>query len=121
MDVKGLKECKEFIAGDGCFIRELIRPCGKKRAVRYSLARAVVRRGGRTMPHSLKTTEVYYVVRGKGRMHIGKSSRIIKPGDTVYIPPKAVQYVECLGSCDLEFLCIVDPAWRKEDEEVMRR
>jgi len=40
-------------------------------------------------------------------------------GDTVYIPPRAKQQITNSGSVDLAFLCIVDPAWRSEDEEVV--
>jgi len=28
------------------------------------------------------------------------------------------QYIENTGDSDLKFLCIVDPAWREENEEV---
>jgi mannose-6-phosphate isomerase-like protein (cupin superfamily) len=37
----------------------------------------------------------------------------------VYIPPKAKQCITNFGKTDLTFICIVDPAWRKEDEEVV--
>ncbi|MFH0771399.1 MAG: hypothetical protein V1933_02145 [Candidatus Omnitrophota bacterium] len=55
----------------------------------------------------------------------GKASRRIDeefleagPGCAIiYIPPKATQYIENKGSRDLKFLCVVDPAWRKENEE----
>jgi mannose-6-phosphate isomerase-like protein (cupin superfamily) len=36
----------------------------------------------------------------------------------VYIPPGAEQHIRNTGAGDLKFLCIVDPAWRAEDEEV---
>jgi mannose-6-phosphate isomerase-like protein (cupin superfamily) len=32
-----------------------------------------------------------------------------------------MQYIENTGVSVLKFLCIVDPAWRKEDEEVYDR
>jgi len=37
----------------------------------------------------------------------------------VYIPPHAGQFIHNPGTADLVFICIVDPAWRKEDEEVV--
>ena len=37
----------------------------------------------------------------------------------IYIPPGATQYIENVGAGDLVFLCIVDPAWRPQDEEVL--
>jgi len=39
--------------------------------------------------------------------------------DAVYIPPDAKQYIQNTGESDLIFLCIVDPAWQAEDEEVL--
>ncbi len=50
-------------------------------------------------------------------MHIDEESLEVGPDCAVYIPPQAMQYIENTGNSDLKFLCIVDPAWRKEDEE----
>ena len=44
--------------------------------------------------------------------------RIIEPGDAVYIPPLAVQFVRNCADEPLVFICLVDPAWRQEDEIV---
>jgi mannose-6-phosphate isomerase-like protein (cupin superfamily) len=40
----------------------------------------------------------------------------VEPGDAVYIPPGAKQFIRNLGTEPLAFLCIVDPAWHLEDE-----
>lgn len=119
MFIRKLKECPEIIAGDACHLRELLNGRKDGRAYRYSLAHAFVRPGQKTQPHSLKTSEVYYILEGKGRMHIGKGSRAVKPGDCVDIPPHSVQWIENTGRKKLVFLCIVDPAWCPEDEEVL--
>jgi mannose-6-phosphate isomerase-like protein (cupin superfamily) len=55
---------------------------------------------------------------GRGEMHIDGEVQIIEPGDAVYIPPNAKQFVRSLGPEPLTFICLVDPAWRKEDETV---
>jgi mannose-6-phosphate isomerase-like protein (cupin superfamily) len=52
-------------------------------------------------------------------MHIDEESLEVGPECAVYIPPQAMQYIENTGNSDLKFLCIVDPAWRKEDEFVV--
>lgn len=52
-------------------------------------------------------------------MHLDGEVREVGPGDTVCIPPRAVQYIDNTGTGDLVFLCIVDPAWRPEDEMVL--
>jgi mannose-6-phosphate isomerase-like protein (cupin superfamily) len=43
---------------------------------------------------------------------------MIEPGDAVYIPPNARQYVQNCGDESLVFVCMVDPAWREEDETI---
>ena len=74
--------------------------------------------GETSQPHSLKTSEVYYILSGKGEMSIEAETQLVEPGDTVYIPPNARQFIHNCGSEPLVFICIVDPAWRKEDETV---
>jgi len=43
----------------------------------------------------------------------------VEPGQAVYIPPHSTQHIRNTGPSDLLFLCIVDPAWRSEDEEMV--
>ena len=52
-------------------------------------------------------------------MHINDESAEVKSGDTIYIPPKATQYIENLGEENLEFLCIVYPSWQPDAEELV--
>ena len=119
MVIKDLKTCEEFIAGDNSILRELLHPDKADLALRYSLAHAVVKPGQTTKPHRLRTSEVYYLMEGRGIMHISDESEEVRPGQAIYIPPHSVQYIHNPGPRDLIFLCIVDPAWRKEDEEVL--
>lgn len=116
--VKYLKDCRQFIAGDGSILRELLHPEKADIQAGYSLAHAKVDVGQKTKPHKLKSSEVYYVLAGRGLMYIDQESVEIGPQCAVYIPPDAVQYIENIGNSELEFLCIVDPAWRAEDEQV---
>lgn len=120
MFIRRLKECPEFVAGDACQLRELLNAKTDKRAYRYSLAHAVVKPGLKTKPHSLKTSEVYYILEGQGRMHIGNESCDVVPGDCIDIPPHAVQWIENNGKTVLVFLCIVDPAWCAADEAILK-
>jgi mannose-6-phosphate isomerase-like protein (cupin superfamily) len=109
----------EFAAGDGSRLSELFHADKDRLALGYSLARAVVGPGGRTLPHRLKGSEVYYIIGGRGIMHVGGESAEVVPDDAVYIPPGAIQFIENPGTGDLVFLCIVEPAWKAEDEEVL--
>jgi len=116
--IKRLRECGEFVSGDGCRLRELLNANTENSAFRYSLAYAVVSAGQKTAPHRIRTSEVYYILEGQGLMHIEAETAEVKAGDAVDIPPRSLQYIENTGLDDLIFLCIVDPAWRKEDEEI---
>lgn len=119
MRVRKLEECEELIAGDGTRLRELFHP---KRAYsfggRYSLAHACVSPGDATKPHYLKSNEVYFILAGEGEMHIGDESATVKVGDIIEIPAGQSQWIDNIGNAELVFLCIVDPAWRKEDEKM---
>lgn len=119
MFVKKLQDCEKFIAGDDSLLRELLHPDKTDLAIRYSLAHAVVKPGQTSKPHKLKTSEVYYILEGEGIMHIKMESEKVTPGNVIYIPPNSMQYIRNTGSSELKFLCIVDPAWRHEDEEVL--
>ena len=118
MLIRRLKNCPEFIAGDACQLRELLNANTDRRAYRYSLAHAVVKPGIKTKPHSLNTSEVYYILQGKGLMRVDQETAEVGPGDCIDIPPRSTQWIENAGKTELVFLCIVDPAWRSEDETV---
>ena len=119
MFIRSLKDCPAFIAGDNCTLREILHPDKADLALRYSLAHAVVAPGQTTWLHALRTSEVYYILSGEGMMHIDGERAPVRSGDTVSIPPRARQQITNTGSSDLLFLCIVDPAWRSEDEEIV--
>ncbi len=122
MIVKKLSELKEIIALDDTRVKEFLNPKhdDSELHIGYSLARATLKPGASSLPHRFKSaSEVYYILQGKGIMHIDDESEEVKPGDIVYIPPKAIQYIDSIGSVDLEFLCIVYPAWEPDAEELV--
>ncbi len=121
MFVRNLSDCSEFVAGDGTLLRELLHPDKQEIELRYSLAHAIVPIGQVSIEHSLTTSEVYYILSGIGEMHIDQEVQTVKAGDAVYIPPNARQFIRNVGNESIVFICIVDPAWRKEDERVYRR
>ena len=121
MFIRSLDRLPGIVAGDNCALKELFNPVKdpELESVGYSLAHAVVGPGESTIPHMLTGSEVYYVLKGEGIMHVGDETERIRPGDAVYIPPEAVQFVECVSTENLEFLCIVDPAWTESCEIVI--
>lgn len=119
MLIKLVEDCREFVAGDASFLRELLHPDKDDVQIRYSLAHATVPFGRATKPHRLTAAEVYCIIEGFGTMCIDGEYEPVEPGSTVYIPPGAVQFIENTGDHELAFLCIVDPAWQPQDEEVI--
>ena len=120
MLIQKLNACDEFIAGDGTQLRELLHPDKQSVDLRYSLAHAALPPGKTSAPHSLTTSEVYYILSGVGEMHIDDDTQFVEVGDAVYIPPHAKQFIYNCGTELLIFICIVDPAWRKEDETIFQ-
>ena len=117
MDITRLDDCTEIIANDGCRLRELLHPDHGAPLVNYSLAWAWVDPGERTLRHTLReSTEVYVIVQGQGRMHIGDDVEDVREGDTIVIPAGSEQWIENTGSGALGFLALVNPPWREEDD-----
>jgi len=119
MFIRELKNCEAFLAGDNCTLRELLHPGKTDLKLRYSLAHAVVKPGETTRLHRLKSSEVYYILEGEGIMNINDEKAPVHPDITVYCPPDAKQCISNTGMTNLVFLCIVDPAWCREDEEII--
>jgi mannose-6-phosphate isomerase-like protein (cupin superfamily) len=119
MFIRDLKDCDEFRAGDNSILRELLHPDKADLDIRYSLAHAILKPGQTSTPHKLKTSEVYYILEGEGLMHINDEIERVHNDHAVYIPPDSTQFFQNTGTKDLVFICIVDPAWRKEDELIL--
>ena len=120
MRIRKLNACPEFVAGDNTRLRELLHPDRDYPFDgRYSLAHAVVEPGRTSHPHRLATNEVYYIISGAGVMHVADDAAAVAPGDAIEIPAGAVQWIKNIAAEPLVFLCIVDPAWRAEDEEIV--
>lgn len=122
MIVRRLYDRKLITALDDTQVREILNPEHDKEPLflNYSLAHAMIKPGAKSLPHKFHTaSEVYYILRGRGIMHINNETAEVFPDDTVHIPPQAVQWVENHGDEDLEFLCIVDPAWKPDAEELV--
>jgi mannose-6-phosphate isomerase-like protein (cupin superfamily) len=73
----------------------------------------------RELLHPDKADLVYYIMEGEGIMHINEETAKVHPVAAIYIPPRSRQFIFNTGKTDLIFLCIVYPAWRREDEEII--
>jgi mannose-6-phosphate isomerase-like protein (cupin superfamily) len=121
MLIRRLQDRDIFNALDNTIIREIFNPKHESQplVLNYSLAHATLESNEKSLPHKFfEASEVYYILKGRGVIHIDDEIAEVSPGDTIYIPPQAVQWIENVGSDDLEFLCIVDPAWKPDAEEL---
>ena len=91
MLIRHFDDCEEFTAGDGCTLREFLHPDKQDVDLRYSLAHEIVKAQTKTAAHKLTTSEVYYIMSGRGVMYIDDETSAVGPGDTIYIPPNAVE------------------------------
>ncbi|MGE3153556.1 MAG: cupin domain-containing protein [Nitrospiraceae bacterium] len=113
-----LSDCLEFLAGDHTRLRELIHPGKQDLKLGYSLAHGRLAPGKRSKWHRLASSEVYYFLAGRGEFSIDRENQPVCEGSIVYVPPQATQSLSNTGTEDIEFLCLVDPAWKPEDEEI---
>ena len=85
----------------------------------YSIAQFSLEIGGKTKLHKIKSSEIYYILEGEGKLKIDDEMFNLKKDDSVYVPPNSKQFIENIGSKYLRFLCIVEPAWKAEDDEIL--
>ncbi len=120
MLIRRLADCPGIIAADGTRLFELLHPARSEARIGCSLAFGQLGLGRSSLPHKLRQAELYYILRGRGVMHVGAEQAEVRTGHAVYVPPGAVQWLENTGWQTMKFLCIVDPAWTAEGEHVVR-
>ena len=116
MIVKKIEEIDAFTGQEGTQIRQIFSPDETDELIRYSIAHCTINPGKSSRPHTMKTSEMYYIMQGNGIMHVGEQQKQVKQNDVIFIPPMSKQFLENNGDVQLVVLCIVDPAWKQEDE-----
>jgi len=119
MFTKSLADCPPLLANDGCRIFELLHPAKDAVELPYSFAIAEVEAGESSYRHRLRQTEIYFILDGRGRMHVDGETRELGVGDICVIPAEAEQWIDNIGNTRLRFVALVNPPWRAEDDERM--
>ena len=119
MIIKNQTNSTKITGNEGAIIYDLLNPQHVEDVIRYSLAYVNLPHGKSTLSHMMKTSEVYYILEGEGMLHLNNESNHVKVGDAIFIPPGSKQHFDNVGSGNLKFLCIVDPAWKKDDETIL--
>lgn len=119
MEVQNLNGVPAFTTKDGSEIRELL--AHRNSSIRnQSLAEARVAPGVTTALHfHYRAEEIYYILRGAGRMRLGEEWREVAPGDAIAIPPGEAHQITNSGDEELVFLCCCAPAYEHEDCEMV--
>lgn len=115
MEVIARDQCRPFTTEDGSEIRELL--AHRNSGIRnQSLAEATLRAGQSTRAHfHPRAEEIYYIVRGQGRMNIEGKERMVGPGDAIAIPAGRRHQISQVGGEDLVFLCCCAPGYEPDD------
>ena len=114
-DVKGT----EFPAGR--LTRVLVGPGAPAEANVFVLGHVTIYPGGSVPLHSHEQEEVYIILSGYGKMHIDDETADVKPGDYVYITPKANHLLENTSDEDMIMVFCYAPKsivdhWQEELE-----
>lgn len=119
MSVKKLDEITFIEANEGTKIKQIFHPHNTFNGIRYSISQCIVEPGKKSSLHKMTTSEIYYVLEGNGKLQIDDETFDVSKDQAIYISPHSKQQIENTGKIDLKILCIVDPAWRQEDEIIL--
>lgn len=114
-----LNDISSFEGKDKTTIRQIFQPSNTADRIRFSLAHFTLKANRRSALHRLRSAEVYYILEGKGKIHLEEEEYNVKKDDAVFVKPNTAQFIENVGVQDLIFLCVVDPAWQQEDEQII--
>jgi len=119
MAIKKLQDIDVIDGGEGTEIRQIFHPHNTLNGIRCSISHSELKPGKKSKLHKMKSSEVYYILQGEGNLQIDNEAFKVSKDQAIYIPPHSKQCIENTGKDLLEFLCIVDPAWKQEDETVL--
>lgn len=108
-----------FRAGDNTWLKEVLHPKNFPINLPFSLAYVFLEPDETSLLHTLKETEVYYIISGKGIIKIGEMESEVEKGDCLVVLPNTPQSIRNVGLDKLEFICIVSPPWTKEGETIL--
>jgi mannose-6-phosphate isomerase-like protein (cupin superfamily) len=115
VEIVSREASRPFTTKDGSEIRSILDRTNSS-AMHQSLAEATLPPGGATEAHRHpRTEEIYYILRGAGRMRLQGEERVVGPGDGILIPPGSLHQIRNTGAEPLVFLCCCAPPYSHED------
>ncbi len=119
MSVQKNSEIQSIQGNEGTKVKQYFHPHNTLNGINYSVAQFTLESGKRSKLHKLKSSEIYYILDGNAILTVDDEKHEIQKDDSVYISPNSKQFIENTGSGDLRFLCIVEPAWKAENEVLL--
>ena len=119
MSLRKNSEIKYIQGDEGTKIKQYFHPHNTLNGINYSIAQFILEPGKKSKLHKIRSSEIYYILEGNGNLMINEDSHNLEKDDSVYVPPNSKQFIENLGSNNLRFLCIVEPAWKADDETIL--
>ncbi len=88
-------------------------------ASNFEMRRFTIRPGGSIPKHYHPDIEhEQYVLKGKYRVGLGDKVRVVKAGDSIFIPPGTPHWYKNTGKVSAEFICVI-PKVEKYDSVYM--
>ena len=113
-------EIQPVEGNEGTNIKQYFHPHNTLNGISYSIAHFSLEPYKESKLHKLtSSSEIYYILEGKGIFIMDKDEFEIKKDDSVYVQPNAEQKIKNTGSSLLRFLCIVEPAWTRDCEKIL--
>ena len=112
-------EIDSIDGNEGTKIKQFFHPHNTLNGINYSLAQFTLEVGKKSKLHKMKSSEIYYILEGKGNLKIDDETFVLEKNDSAFVPPNSSQFIENTGNVDLKFLCIVEPAWKIDDETLL--
>lgn len=119
MLIKKSSEIESLQGNEGTKIKQYFHPHSTLNGISYSLAQFTLEPGKKSLNHKIKSSEIYYILEGVAILKIDHQLYQLGKDDSIYVPPMSEQLIENTGTINLRFLCIVDPAWKSEDEIIL--
>jgi mannose-6-phosphate isomerase-like protein (cupin superfamily) len=108
--MRSIDAVEPFVTKDGSTIREL------HHTAVQSLAEATLEVEQATERHYHRVAEeIYFVLKGQGRMEVEGEITHVRPGDAVLIPAGAWHQLENNGTSELRILCCCAPPYSHDD------
>ena len=119
MSLRRNSDIESFQGNEGLKIKQFFNPQNTQNKINYSIAQFTLESGEKSILHKIKSSEIYYILEGSGILYVNDESHNLEKDDSAYVPPNSKQFIANVGTNDLKFLCIVEPAWKADDEVLL--